>query len=239
MASREELLALYEGLRVTDVCDGLDSVGLIDTTVMDWEIRPLWRDTENFSHRICGFAHTVRFVPTNRVVPRPLSIEDFRKWKKDWYAEVGSKFSQYPIQEGDIMVFDAQGVDTVGFVGSSNSFGWMNKGARGAVSNMGCRDTDEVIKQRIPVYHRIVARGVKPGRLHWDSQMVPVTCGGVYVRPGDLIVADGDGVIVVPIEHAVAVGEFAREVANDDKQSRRGHYERAGVEPDWTVTTLG
>ena len=87
---------LYEGLRVTDVCDGLDSVGLIDTSVMDWEIRPLWRDIENFSHRICGFAHTVRFVPTNRVVPRPLPIEEFKKWKADWYAEVGGKMKATP-----------------------------------------------------------------------------------------------------------------------------------------------
>lgn len=236
---RKELLALYEGLRVTDVCDGLDSVGLIDTCVMDWDIRPLWRDIESFGHRICGLAHTVRFVPTNRVVPRPLPLEEFKKWKADWYAEVGGKMKDYPIQPGDIMVFDAQGVDNVGFIGSSNAFGWINKGARGAVSNMGCRDTDEIIKQRIPVYHRIIARGVKPGRLQWDAQMVPISCGGVYVRPGDVIVADGDGVIVVPIEHAVAVAEFARGVANEDKASRKRHYEKAGLQPDWTTETLG
>jgi 4-hydroxy-4-methyl-2-oxoglutarate aldolase len=238
MASREQLLALYRGLRVTDVCDGLDSVGLIDATVMDWEIRPLWRDVESFSHRICGFAHTVRFVPTDRVVQRPLPVEEYKKWKSEWYGEISAKFRQYPIQQSDVLVFDAQGVATTGFIGSNNAFGWINQGAVGMVTNGGCRDTDEIIKERIPVYHRIIARGIRPGRLQWDAQMVPVTCGGVYVRPGDLVVADGDGVIVVPIEHAEAVGEFAREVANDDKRSRKRHYQLAGLEPDWTVQPL-
>ena len=60
-------LSLYEGLRVTDVCDGLDAIGLIDTCTMDWQIRPLWRDIEGFAHRIYGLAHTVRFVPTSRI----------------------------------------------------------------------------------------------------------------------------------------------------------------------------
>jgi hypothetical protein len=65
------LLALYPGLRVTDVCDGLDAVGLIDTCTMDWEIRPLWRDVQDFGHRIYGVAHTVRFVPTAASSPAP------------------------------------------------------------------------------------------------------------------------------------------------------------------------
>jgi len=46
MTGTKELLELYEGLRVTDVCDGRDAIGLIDACTMDWEIRPLWRDLE-------------------------------------------------------------------------------------------------------------------------------------------------------------------------------------------------
>ena len=67
--TREKLLKLYRGLRVTDVCDGMDAVGLQDVGLMDKDIRPLWRDTENFGHRIYGFAHTLRFVPTGRRAP--------------------------------------------------------------------------------------------------------------------------------------------------------------------------
>jgi regulator of RNase E activity RraA len=231
-----ELLAFYEGLRVTDVVDGLDAVGLIDQCTMDWEFKPLWRDVESFKHRICGIAHTLRYVPTNRVVPRPLPLEEYKKWKAEWYAEVGAP--REPIQEGEILVFDAQGVGDVGFIGSNNSLGWINRGARGAVTNGGCRDTDEIIKQQIPVYSRKIGRGIKPARLHWDAEQVPVVCGGVYVRPGDIIVADGDGVVVVPVEHSVTVAEVAREIANEDKAGRRRHYERAGKELDWTLRKL-
>ena len=49
-----ELLALFDGLRVADVADGMDAAGLPDVGRMDPEIRPLWRDTEKFSHRFAG-----------------------------------------------------------------------------------------------------------------------------------------------------------------------------------------
>ena len=68
---------------------------------------------------------------------------------------------------------------------------------------------------------------------------MPVSCCGVYVQPGDVIVADGDGVIVVPREHAETVAAIAREIANSDKAGRRRHYESAGLEPDDTLDPLG
>jgi 4-hydroxy-4-methyl-2-oxoglutarate aldolase len=150
MVEASELLSLYEGLRVTDVCDGLDAVGLIDTCTMDWEIRPLWRDVDQFGHRIYGMAHTLRFVPTNRVVPRPQRLEEYKAWKDRWYREL-AQGPKEPIQPGEILVIDAAEVGDVGFIGSNNAQGWVNRGARGVVTNGGCRDTDELIKQRVPV----------------------------------------------------------------------------------------
>jgi regulator of RNase E activity RraA len=235
-----KLLNLYRSLRVTDVCDGLDAVGLIDTCTMDWQIRPLWRDTENtanFSHRIYGVAHTVRFVPTHRVAPRPLPLDEYRAWKSKWYRELAPGPKE-PIHPGEIIVIDAAEVGDVGFIGSNNAQGWMNAGAHGVVTNGGCRDTDELIVQRIPVYSRRIARGIRPGRLEWDAENVPIACGGVRVYPGDVIVADGDGVIVVPIAHAETVAQIAREIANDDKRGRRAKYEQAGIEPDATLDVL-
>ncbi|MFO8008499.1 MAG: hypothetical protein R6V05_12270 [Candidatus Brocadiia bacterium] len=81
---RSEILALYDGLRVTDVNDGLDAAGLADLCVLDRAIRPLWKDLEGFAHRIYGFAHTVRFVPTRRPRPEWAEREEFYRWMGQW-----------------------------------------------------------------------------------------------------------------------------------------------------------
>lgn len=234
MPSSFELLPRYQGLRVTDVCDALDAVGLIDTCTMDWQIRPLWRDAEHFAHRIYGVAHTVRFVPTNRVIPRPVSFDDHNRWKTDWYDNL-AQGPKDAIVRNEVLVFDAAELGDVGFIGSNNAQGWINAGALGCVTNGGCRDTDELTRQKVPVYSRKIARGVRPGRLEWNAEQVTVSCGGVMVNPGDLIVADGDGVIAVPAEHAGRVCELSWEVANYDKRERRRLYREAGMEPDETV----
>lgn len=236
-AENEAILALYEGLRVTDVNDGLDAVGLQDVCLMDWEIRPLWRDGENFRHRVYGIAHTVRFAPTNRVVPRPQPIEEFRKWVGEWYRDLAPG-PRETISKGEFLVIDGADVGDCGFIGSNNAQAWMNQGAVGVVTNGGCRDTDELIKQQVPVYSKRFARGIRPGRLEWDSENVPVSCGGVRVFPGDVVVADNDGVLVVPRAQAEAVAAYAREVANADKQTRKRLYEEAGMQTDFTLESV-
>jgi len=56
----QRILKLYEPLRVSDVSDGMDTVGLQDIGIVDESIRPLWKDTENFTHRIVGIAVTAK-----------------------------------------------------------------------------------------------------------------------------------------------------------------------------------
>jgi len=63
----------------------------------------------------------------------------------------------------------------------------------------------------------------------------PVVVGGVLVNPGDVVVADGDGVIVVPRKHATTVAEFAHKILEADKNGRRSLYERSGREQDASV----
>jgi regulator of RNase E activity RraA len=55
------------------------------------------------------------------------------------------------------------------------------------------------------------------------------------VRPGDMIVADGDGVLAVPVEHAEAVAAVARGILDSDKRGRRKLYETRGLPPDSTI----
>jgi 4-hydroxy-4-methyl-2-oxoglutarate aldolase len=108
----------------------------------------------------------------------------------------------------------------------------------GVVTNGGARDTDEIIKvKKIPVYCKngYSTRGVRPGRLIAESYNFFINCAGVLVFPGDLIVADGDGVIVVPREHALTVGKLARQINSGDEKSRTGRYKRLGIKSDQTV----
>jgi 4-hydroxy-4-methyl-2-oxoglutarate aldolase len=233
-AQRQALLERYRGLRVTDVCDGMDRCALQDVGLLDWEIRPLWRDTDAFRHRIYGFAHTVRFVPTGRRMPTG-TPEEIDQAVSHWYRTYARGPLNDEIRAGDVIVIDAQGIPDTGYIGSNNALNWITRGAVGVVTNGGARDTDELIKQGVPVYCRKISRGIRPGRLELDATNVPVSVGGVYVRPGDVIVADGDGAICVPIERAEEVATWAWKVADGDKAGRRRLYEAAGMALDETV----
>jgi regulator of RNase E activity RraA len=237
--ARKEILDLYKNLRVTDVLDGMDLIGLQDIGLMKKDIRPLWRDVEKFSHRMAGFAITVRHVPTDvRVGQNSFpNLEGFKKFKSQQYGRAPDAWLS-TAKPGDVVVIDAGGIDECGFIGSNNSLGWAEKGVVGAITNGGARDTDEIVKvKKIAVYCRNghSSRGVRPGRLIAESYNFPISCGGALVFPGDLIVADGDGVIVVPREHALIVGKLAREIHVGDEKSRAGRFKRLGMKPDETV----
>ena len=233
----EELLQLYQGLRVADVSDGMDMVGLRDAGLMDPAIEALWKDIDGFRHHFCGIALTVRYVPTNRIVPNPIPPDEFPGWEGKWYNNISAEPFVDSIRTGSVSVIDATGDGDTGSVGSFNSLYWYSKGARGVVSTGSIRDTDEIIKQQIPVYldHSQRGRGIRPGRNECESVNRSVTLGGVLVRPGDVIVADGDGVIVVPREYAAEVAGFARKVLESDKGGRRALYEKLGMPLDHTV----
>jgi 4-hydroxy-4-methyl-2-oxoglutarate aldolase len=166
-----------------------------------------------------------------------MAKEEFQKWEGDWYNKISSEPYVEFIKPGSIVVLDVQGDGDTGSVGSNNSLGWVSKGARGIISNGGIRDTDEIIKQQIPVYLDFAnrGRGIRPGRNEIESVNKPVSVGGVLIRPGDVIVADGDGVVVVPREHAKPVAEFAREILVKDKAGRKELYKKLGMPLDKTV----
>ncbi|MDH3650836.1 MAG: hypothetical protein OEQ53_14215, partial [Saprospiraceae bacterium] len=59
----EEILSLYDELRVADVSDGMDMVGLRDIGLIDPSVQALWKDMDDFSHQFRGIAVTVRYIP--------------------------------------------------------------------------------------------------------------------------------------------------------------------------------
>ncbi len=151
------LVKHYDGLRVTDVLDAMQAVGLQDIGVMDHTIRPLWRDnTEKLAHRVYGVAVTYQYLPTNRPPAGRMPYEEFRKWHSDWYKNNAPELFSRILRPGTVLVIDAQGIDGTGFIGSNNALKWKSLGMTGVVSNGGCRDTDEF---RCTAGTRAVERG--------------------------------------------------------------------------------
>lgn len=236
---REALLESFRGLRVTDVCDAMDALGYMDRGQVAPEIRPLWRDIEGFTHRVYGIAYTLRLLPTTRQVPElsERSVDEYKRWMRTWYDEIAPTPKPEQLTKGDVVVIDGEHCGTVGFIGSNNALGWMAGGAVGAVTNGACRDTDELMKQRVPVYSRDVRKTVRPGRLELDGVGVSVNIGGAQVRPGDVVVADGDGVVSVPREVASEVARIGWTIAEDDRAKRRTFYETLGMREDFTLAS--
>ena len=215
-------------LRVTDVTDGLDAVGRADLTLMDPQIRPLW-----MGMRFWGPAVTMRVIPTNRrmqVIDRKDALLQHDIWSKS-----GAMHASLVTKPGCVIVTSTNGARECGYWGSNNSMGMQASGVVGIVTDGNARDTDEIILQKNPVACRGIGRTIIPGRVELMDVNVPVACGGVMVRPGDIIGCDWDGVVVVPLEVAEEVLYFAAKIAIDDKKSRKNLYAKLGKAPDETV----
>ena len=226
------VLALFQDLRVADVSDGMDKAGLQSIGLMDPAIAPLWKDTTRYTHRVVGIAVTVRYVPTQRPPAGP--VGDFDQWMGAWYQKLSSEPFAPLLRPGSVLVIEEHGQDT-GTIGSNNILSWRLRGCVGVVTSATARDTDEIITQKIPLYYKGPGRGIRPGRNEVESVNRPVVCGGVLVMPGDVIVADGDGVIVVPRAKAKEVAEYALTTKDGDKAGRRRLYERLGLPLDPSV----
>jgi 4-hydroxy-4-methyl-2-oxoglutarate aldolase len=229
-----DILKLYQGLRVADVSDGMDMVGLPNTGLVSTDIHADWRDTKDMSHIIRGIAVTARYVPTQKP-DRPKPGEDFAAWEGHFYSTYSNEAFAEAIQPGSVVVLDDVEDRDIGSIGSNNILYWVKLGAVGVVTDASSRDTDEIALQKVPLYLRKKGRGIRPGRNELESVNRPVTIGGVLVMPGDVVVADGDGVVVVPRHVAKDVAMHAHGVLVNDKAGRRKLYESLGIPLDDTV----
>lgn len=229
---RQELLNLYSDVRVADARDALDALGYHFQCSMDANIKPLLRI------RVCGIAKTVRYLPYRGSSEYADYVKNPRLYLSKYAIEYYEKVCPYPwiktIQKGDFVVIDQSGL-RVGLMGSANLLDCWNRGMVGLVTNGGVRDTDEILIEKIPVWCATISQSTVHLRLEFDAMDIPIAVGGVQVRPGDIIVADGDGVIVIPIEIAWDIAKIAKEIHEMDKIERRKLYEIGGREYDETV----
>jgi regulator of RNase E activity RraA len=231
----QEVLRLFAGLRVADVSDGMDKAGLPGIGLLDPSILPLWTDLKGFRHRFAGIAVTARYVPTQRPPAGEKAPEEYDKWEGEFYSLYSPEPFADLIRPGTALVIDDVEQADIGSIGSYNILDWKSRGCVGVVTDAAARDTDEIEVERVPLYLLKRGRGIRPGRNEIESVNRPVALGGVLVMPGDVVVADGDGVIVVPRAKARAVAVFAREVMDNDKAGRRELYRKLRLPEDPSI----
>lgn len=224
------LRPLYRYLRVADVCDALDGIGYFDVGLMSPEVRPLW-----LGMKFWGVALTMRCVPANRPMWKLETTEEIVNAHSIWFREVGNVGIGGLVRPGHVVVTDTGGSGEVGFWGSANSLGVIAEGAVGIVTDGYCRDTAELTLQKTPICARRRGRTIIPGRIETVEVQTKIACGGVQVRPGDIVGCDDDGVIVVPLEVAEEVALHARAILLADMRARRRLYDRLGMPSDPTV----
>ncbi len=116
------------------------------------------------------------------------------------------KLGMQQTQPGDILVVSGQGDGSSAMWGGNLSRGLQARGVAALVIDGAIRDVSEIREARFPVFARGIATAVGPVDLPVGEINVPIACGGVVVNPGDIVIADEDGIVVVPPEasHEVA-----------------------------------
>jgi regulator of RNase E activity RraA len=195
---------------------------------MDPEMRPLYQG-------ICfaGIAHTAEYDLTDK----PLTEMSYEEFDKRQYGSGpdGLWHEAGPWGASDeVLVIDAKRT-RAGILGSANTLQGRIKGMVGYVIDGTCRDSYECIIQETPVFCTVRSPAHPMGRIRPVSDSKPIVCAGVVVRPGDFIIADDDGVVVIPQEIAEEVARRAKLIQDKDRPGRRAAYEKLGLPLDETV----
>jgi 4-hydroxy-4-methyl-2-oxoglutarate aldolase len=190
--AREEIIERLSKLDTCAVSDALDSLNLKGAT---WGVRPMWQ-----CPRIAGRAVTMKIKPAGLEQPK---------------QHLGTA----PIEAakpGDIIVVDNGGKLEFSCWGGLLALSAKLKGLSGVVIDGASRDIDEARDLEFPVYARGAVPMTARGRVVQESYNQEIQFAGVQCRPGDLVLADGSGVIIIPKEIesevvAAAEGIYAKE----------------------------
>ncbi|MEM1506858.1 MAG: RraA family protein [Candidatus Bathyarchaeia archaeon] len=221
-----DLISRFRSIRVADVVDALDRFGFHEKTLVSRDIRPIYSGT-----RIAGLALTVQARKVQEEIPS-MSPEEYDKYAEEWYR-VRANYDLFmrSAGPGTIIAINCDGCLDVGFWGSMIALVAKAKGVEGVVLDGGCRDTWEIQRIRFPVFCRAIGRTEVVGRLEIKPEFIniPVSIGGVTVNPGDIVVGDDDGVVVVPRKIALQVVERAERQIAMDRASQKPYLDMLGL----------
>jgi regulator of RNase E activity RraA len=175
---------------IGDICDAMRGMGVVD---------PAIAAIHASMPRIFGPAITVDLAPGDGMMLRA-AVE--------------------AAQPGDVIVANAHGVTARAILGGSVAMHMVHHGVRGLVVDGAVRDVREFQLLGLPVMARAVTPRSGTTGAGYGEVNVPVACGGVVVHPGDLVIGDGEGLVVVPRRWVGAVADAA------------GHTDHAPYDPD-------
>jgi len=198
-SERQKIIKRTLKLYVAALSDAADEIGL-NTVCMDRGIVPLTK-----KKRMAGFARTGKLV-------RSAPNKPYDEKQLDVFMSMATDAT-----DGDIIVIDMAGAGDCSAWGQVLTRIGKPLGVGGAIIDGTSRDIEDIDKMDFTVFARGRHPGTMRGRMDMESVQKPIVCGGVTINPGDLIFADGDGVVVIPSEHIEVILTHAEKVVETDE----------------------
>jgi regulator of RNase E activity RraA len=168
------------------------TTGTITTVLLKKGIRRCWMSGPMpllpGAERLVGPAFTLRFVPVREDLATPES----------WSKPISTRAAIEAMPAGCIAVADAMGITTAGIFGDILTMRMVRRGVTALVTDGVVRDRVGVLASKLPTWCAGVAAPASVNGLTFINWQEPIGCGGCAVFPGDIIVADEDGVVVIP-----------------------------------------